>query len=128
MSISASYSRPRPSGGRELWTWLFMRFSGLVLILLALGHMVLMHLVHSVDEITYAFVAGRYAGWLWRGYDLLMLTLAMLHGSAGLRILIDDYIHSPRCRAAALGALFLLGGGLLLLGMYVALFFRPVPA
>ncbi len=126
MSSSVAYGHPRPSGGHELWAWLFMRVSGLVLIFLALGHMVLMHLIHSVDEVNYAFVAGRYAGWLWRGYDLLMLTLAMLHGTSGLRILIDDYVHSPRWRAVALGALFLIGGALVLLGMYVALFFRPV--
>ncbi len=61
---SASYSRPRPTGGLELWSWLFMRLSGLLLLFLALGHLVIMHLVHNVDEISYAFVASRYAGWL----------------------------------------------------------------
>jgi len=124
---SASYSRPRPTGGLELWSWLFMRLSGLLLLFLALGHLVIMHLVHNVDEISYAFVASRYAGWLWRGYDLLLLVLAMLHGVNGTRILIDDYVHHPAWRRAALGALYAVCGSLLLLGTGVALFFKPLP-
>jgi len=124
--ISASYSRPKPTGGLELWSWLFMRLSGLVLLFLALGHLVLMHLVHNVDEISYAFVAGRYAGWFWRGYDLVMLLLAMLHGTNGVRILIDDYIHDNTWRLVTLAALYLVCGGLALLGTGVALFFNPV--
>ena len=126
MSLSSSYSRPRPVGGLELWSWLFMRISGLALLLLALGHMTLMHLIHTVEEVNYAFVAARYAGWIWRGYDLLMLVLAMFHGGNGLRILIDDYVHHPAWRAVAVGALHLMGSGLLLLGIWVALFFKPV--
>ncbi len=126
MSISSSYSRPKPSGGLELWSWLFMRISGLLLLGLALGHLVLMHLIHNVDEINYAFVASRYTGWFWRGYDLLMLTLAMVHGTNGVRILIDDYVHSPAWRRLALGLLYLVCGGLLLLGIGVAIFFQPL--
>ena len=124
-SLSSSYARPRPSGGLELWSWVFMRVSGLALLLLALGHLVIMHLIHNVDEINYAFVAQRYAGWFWRGYDALLLALAMIHGTTGMRILIDDYVHAPRWRAAALGTLYLIGSVLLLLGAYVAIFFRP---
>jgi len=126
MPLSSSYGRSRPEGGAELRAWLFMRISGLILLFLALGHLVLMHLIHNVDEISYAFVAGRYAGWFWRGYDLAMLVLAMAHGINGARILIDDYVHAPRGRAIAVGALYLVCGGLLVLGAGVALFFKPV--
>lgn len=126
MSLSAAYGRPKPAGGLELWSWLFMRGSGLLLLGLALGHLVLMHLIHNVDEISYDFVAGRYAGWFWRGYDLLLLTLAMIHGTNGARILIDDHLTASRWRRVALGLLYTLCGGLLLLGIGVALFFTPV--
>lgn len=126
MALSASSGRPKPDGGLELWSWQFMRLSGLVLVFLALGHMVLMHLIHSVDEINYAFVAGRYAGWFWRGYDLLMLLLAMLHGTNGARVLIDDYVHPPAAHRFALGLLYAVCGGLVLLGLYVAVFFQPM--
>jgi succinate dehydrogenase / fumarate reductase membrane anchor subunit len=103
-----------------------MRLSGLVLLGLALGHLVLMHLIHNVDEINYAFVASRYAGWLWRIYDLALLLLAMIHGTNGARVIIDDYLKG-RPRLAALAALYLVCGGLTLLGTYVALFFNPTP-
>ena len=103
-----------------------MRVSGLILLFLALGHLVLMHLIHNVDEINYTFVAGRYAGWFWRSYDLLMLVLAMIHGTNGTRILVDDYVHAPIWRRLALSVLYLVCGGLLLLGVSVALFFQPV--
>ncbi len=126
MTLSAAYGRPKPTGGHELWSWVFMRVSGLVLLFLALGHLILMHLIHNVEEINYAFVAQRYAHWLWRGYDLTMLVLAMLHGTNGVHVLIDDYIHHPRWHRVALGALYLICGGLTLLGVGVALFFKPV--
>ena len=125
-SLSSSYSRAKPTGGLELWSWVFMRVSGLALLLLALGHLVIMHLIHNVDEINYAFVAQRYAGWFWRGYDALLLALAMIHGTTGARILIDDYVHAPRWRAASLAVLYLICGSLILLGAYVAFFFQPI--
>lgn len=125
---SLSYSTPKPTGGPELWSWLFMRLSGLALLVLALGHLVIMHLINNVDAIDYDFVASRYAGWFWRGYDLLLLVLAMLHGLNGMRILIDDYIHPSFWHRLTIGALRLLGGGFLLLGIYVILFFQPTLA
>ncbi len=126
MSLSESYSRPRPSGGIELWSWLFMRLSGVALLLLAVGHMVIMHLINNVDQMNYAFVAARWQSWFWRGYDLLLLTLAMIHGVAGMRVICTDYIHEPGRLRAALGAIYLFCGGLMALGLYVAIFFQPV--
>ena len=127
MSLSSSYGRPRPTGGLELWSWLFMRLSGLVLLLLALGHLVIMHLIHNVDEINYAFVANRYAGWFWRGYDLLLLVFAMIHGTNGARIIIDDYVSAKPWRSLAHKLLYGICGALCVLGIGVALFFKPLP-
>ena len=124
---SSSPGTPRPSGGLELWSWLFMRLSGLLLLLLALGHLVIMHVIHSVDEIDYVFVATRYTGWLWRGYDGLLLVLAMVHGTNGARILIDDYLSHAVWRRVALSALYLTCGSLLVLGVGVVVFFKPLP-
>ena len=125
-ALSSSYAQPRPSGWLELWTWVFMRVSGVVLLFLALGHLAIMHLVHNVEEINYAFVASRYHGWFWRAYDLAMVVLAMIHGVNGARILIEDYLHRPVVRRAALAGLYLVCGGLMLLGVWVALFFKPI--
>ena len=124
MSLSASYGRPKPAGGLELWSWLFMRLSGLLLLLLALGRLVIMHLVHNVDAINYAFVVSRYGHWFWRAYDLLMLVLAMIHGVNGTLVILDDFVPPTGWLRLALGSLYLVCGGLLVLGLYVALFFR----
>ncbi|MCA1726940.1 MAG: hypothetical protein LC722_04615, partial [Actinobacteria bacterium] len=38
--------RDRPAGrGAEFWWWLFMRLSGLVLLVLAVGHVLIMHVI-----------------------------------------------------------------------------------
>lgn len=91
MSATAQGTRPAPSGGIELFAWWFMRVSGLILVFLALGHLVIMHIIHNVDTIDYAFVAARFRTPFWRTYDWLMLTLAFLHGLNGARVIIDDY-------------------------------------
>ena len=126
MSLSDAYGRPRPSGGLELRSWIFMRVSGIVLLGLALGHLVIMHLLHSVHEIDYNFVVQRYTGWIWRAYDLAMLILAMIHGANGARVIIDDYSAGTRWRGLALGGLYAITGSLTLLGLYVAIWFHPV--
>jgi succinate dehydrogenase / fumarate reductase membrane anchor subunit len=40
----------------------------------------------------------RYDNPLWRLYDWLLLTLALLHGMNGLRVVIDDYVHERGAR------------------------------
>ena len=128
--ISAAGTRPQPTGGFELWSWVFMRVSGVALLGLALGHLWLMHILHTVDEIDYAFVAQRYGQALsvWRWYDMSLLVLAMLHGLNGVRILIDDYIHPPLWHRISCAALYMIGGAFLVVGAIVILIFQPQAA
>ncbi len=121
--LTPSGGRVRPSGGMELAAWVFMRISGLALLGLALGHLFIMHVFNSIHGINYDFVAGRYAGVFWRGYDLAMLWLAMIHGLNGLRTLMDDYLRSP-VRGVAVKGLYLVGAVFLLLGTWVIVMFR----
>jgi len=86
------------SGGWELASWYFMRLSGILLLGLALGHLVIMHVLHGVEAIDGQFVLGRLANPVWQVYDWLLLTLALLHGFNGLRIIVDDYVHAPAWR------------------------------
>ena len=125
MNVSSSYARPRPTSGAELYSWLFMRISGLVLLFLALGHLVIMHLINNVDRIDYQFVAARWAGWFWRGYDLVLLTLALIHGLNGLRVILDDYVP-PAWRRVSVRTLYLVGAVMLALGVFAAVSFHPV--
>ena len=123
--MNTSYgSKSKPSGGAELYAWIFMRLSGVVLLLLALGHLFIMHVFNSVHNIDYNFVAGRYAKLFWRGYDLTMLWLAMIHGLNGLRTILDDYLKGPT-RDVAVRALYVIGVAFLALGTYVIVMFKP---
>lgn len=132
MATRSTYGRPRPSGSNfELYSWLFMRVSGVLLIFLALGHLAIMHVINSVENIDYDFVAARLAGPLgavWRIYDLLLLTLALLHGLNGLRIVLDDYVRSPAWRAIGLSAVYVIGAVFLVVGALVLFSFQPQPA
>ena len=123
--MSRHRPQPRPAGGTELYAWLFMRISGVVLLLLALGHLFIMHVFNSVHNIDYDFVAARYLGLFWRGYDLMMLRLAMIHGMNGLRTLVDDYLRPP-WRGLTVKGLYAVGALFLILGTWVIIAFKPV--
>jgi succinate dehydrogenase / fumarate reductase membrane anchor subunit len=63
-----------------------------------------MHVTTDVACTTYQFVAQRYDNPLWRLYDWLLLTLALLHGMNGLRVVIDDYVRGRGARLIFLSA------------------------
>src|SRR3954470_17911139 len=90
------------SSGRsnfELYSWLFMRMSGVVLIVLVLGHLLIMNVLDGgVQRINFAFVAGRWSSPFWRTWDLLMLSLGALHRTNGLRTVITDYAERAQSR------------------------------
>lgn len=101
--------RPKPkSSGFELWSWFFMRVSGVVLIGLVLLHLFLVHVVTPIQDVNSAFIAGRWALPSWRWYDMIMLALGLIHGMNGVRVVADDYIHSPGWRTVV-GTLIWLG-------------------
>jgi len=92
----------RPAARRsnfELYSWLFMRLSGLLLVVLVLGHLFIMNILDGgVHRLNFAFVAGRWASPFWQFWDLSMLWLAQLHGGNGLRTIIDDYARKGSTR------------------------------
>lgn len=92
--------RPAPRRSNfELYSWLFMRLSGLALVVLVLGHLFIMNILGGgVHRIDFAFVAGRWASPFWQFWDLSMLWLAQLHGGNGLRTVIDDYARKDSTR------------------------------
>jgi succinate dehydrogenase / fumarate reductase, membrane anchor subunit len=121
-------ARPRPeASGRERFWWYFMRVSGLALVILALGHMFIMHVLVELTggEIDFAFVQSRWGSPFWRIYDFLLLVLAFLHGANGARIVIADYVANRRARSIVIGALLVISGIWVVLGMLVILFFDP---
>jgi succinate dehydrogenase / fumarate reductase membrane anchor subunit len=103
-----------------------MRISGVVLLFLALGHLAIMHLFNNIEVVNYDFVAARYMTPFWRTYDLVMLWLAMIHGTNGIRTLVDDYISARGWRLVSLSSLYVVSFIILALGSLVIFTFQPV--
>ena len=94
-----SGSRNKQRSNFELYSWLFMRISGIILIFLVLGHLFIMNILDGgVQRINFAFVAGRWASPFWQVWDLSMLWLALLHGGNGMRTIINDYAERDQTR------------------------------
>jgi succinate dehydrogenase / fumarate reductase membrane anchor subunit len=124
-------ARPRPSEpGLERFMWYFMRLSGLALVILAMGHMLIMHVLVQLtgQEINFAFVTSRWGTPFWRIYDLLLLVLALVHGVNGARIIIGDYIERGGLRRLLIAMLLAITFVWLLIGIFVIVSFNPVGA
>ena len=123
---AASRSRSaRSAGAFEAYSWLFMRASAVLLLVLVLLHFAIMHVINGVEQVNYSFVAARFATPFWRSYDLLMVLLALGHGLNGTRIIIDDYVHARAWRVFWMSALYAVGLVLALVGSLVILTFQP---
>jgi succinate dehydrogenase / fumarate reductase membrane anchor subunit len=118
--------RERPVGGAELWMWLFMRISGLLLLFLALGHLLIMHLFETgAERIDFGFVATRWESPLWRTWDWMLLMLALIHGVNGLRNITLDYVKPAGLRAAITLLSYVIAFVLMVLGTIIVVTFDP---
>lgn len=123
------YTRPPRRGVNwEKAGWLYMRISGVVLVVLILGHLfVNLMLGEGVKGIDFAFVAGKWASPFWQVWDVLMLWLALIHGANGMRTIINDYATNAGLRVTLKtfvgGAMVIL----IVLGTLVATTFDPCP-
>ena len=71
----------------EMFAWLGMRLSGVVLVVLIFGHLFVNLMVgDGIHAIDFGFVGGKWANPFWQIWDLLLLWLAMLHGTNGIRV------------------------------------------
>lgn len=110
----------------ELLGWLFMRLSGVVLVVLVLGHLLIQLVLDGgVTKVGFAFVAGRWASPFWQAWDLIMLWLAMLHGGNGLRTVINDYAERANTRFWLKALLFTATAFTIVLGTLVIFTFDP---
>ncbi len=125
----ASPETRRPFQGRsrfELWAWLFMRLSGILLLFLAVGHVLIMHVFETgVERVNFDFVVERWSGVFWRTWDWMMLSLALLHGINGVRVIAQDYVRRPGRRLAVNWAFGIVGFTLFVLGTFIVFTFDP---
>lgn len=119
--------KPVPQGRNqfERAMWLFMRYSGLILVFLALSHFWLQHLLIGTQAIT---TAQTVVFWgeqgqaislgqvLFRMYYGVLLILAMMHGLNGLRQVAYDYLQNPVVYRLFMGAMAVLIGAFTVLG------------
>jgi succinate dehydrogenase / fumarate reductase membrane anchor subunit len=110
----------------EMYSWIFMRMSGLLLIVLVLGHLLIMNVLDGgVQRINFGFVAGRWASPFWRTWDLMQLWLAELHGTNGMRTIINDYAVRDTTRFWLKMLLYTSAFLILVLGTLVIFTFDP---
>jgi len=117
--------RTRPTGRMELYAWLFMRVSGLILVIMVLVHFAIMHVINDIQDISFAFVVKRFATPFWISFDLIMLILALVHGLNGMRTIIDDFVRARKWRVVWLSTLYALGLIFLVVGTVTLVTFRP---
>lgn len=132
-TVQEVYERHFPSGASpsswEVWSWFFIRISGLLLLFLVLGHLAIMHVFGGgIQRVDFDFVAARWHGVFWRSYDWLLLSLALLHGANGTRTIIHDYIHTNGLRVAAKAVLYTATFVFLSVGTLVIVTFSPTLA
>lgn len=115
-------------GNWELYGWVFMRASGVVLLVLIFGHL-FVNLVagEGISAIDFGFVAGKWATPFWQVWDLLMLWLAMIHGTNGVRTIINDYAERDSLRLVLKLALYTAFTVAVVLGTLVIFTFDPCP-
>lgn len=95
--------------GTERAFWYFLRISGVVLVVFALGHLFITHYINVPSETVFEFVAARWANPLWRTFDLILLFSALWHGVVGMRMILTDLINSKPARQLAHALLWFIG-------------------
>jgi succinate dehydrogenase / fumarate reductase membrane anchor subunit len=126
--VIAQYgAHAKPAGGSpfEIFSWYFFRWTGIALVVLVMVHLLLMHVFTDVSMTTYNFVAQRYQNPFWRTYDLVLLTLSLLHGVNGLRVIVEDYVSSHFWRLVSQSVLGLTVLVFWLMGTMTIITFHP---
>jgi succinate dehydrogenase / fumarate reductase membrane anchor subunit len=129
-AVPVKHSRYRRVGiGRgnfELWSWVFMRGSGVLLLVLVFGHLfVNLMMGQGIHAIDFAFVGQKWSNPFWQVWDMLMLWLAELHGFNGVRTIINDYTEKDSTRWILKGLLVASALLVMVLGTLVIFTFDP---
>ena len=113
----------------EKWGWVYMRASGVVLVVLIFGHLFVNLMIgDGVKALDFAFVGGKLSSPFWQVWDTLLLWLALIHGANGMRTINNDYAHNRLVGLVLKGAILAATVVLLILGTLVIYTFDPCPA
>lgn len=122
-------SNPKKGINWEKWGWIYMRASGVLLVVLIFGHLFVNLMTgDGIKQIDFAFVGGKLSDPFWQWWDLLLLWLALIHGANGMRTIVNDYVIRRGIAKTLKVALFLATALLIVLGTLVIFTFDPCPA
>ncbi len=110
--------------GADQLSWYFFRVSGVLLVVLACGHLFITHYLNVPSETTFDFVSERWANPLWRTFDWLLLLMALWHGLMGLRISVTDYVRPAGWRVIGHSTVWVFGLVFTVLGSITILTFN----
>lgn len=118
--------RSRKGANWEKYGWLFMRVSGAILVALIFTHLI-SNLVmgKGITGIDFAFVAGKWASPVVQWLDFTMLVLALIHGTNGMRTIVNDYVERNGLRKTLVWTLWTICAALIVLGTLVIFTFDP---
>jgi succinate dehydrogenase / fumarate reductase, membrane anchor subunit len=118
--------RRRRGANLEKWGWIYMRASGVLLVVLIFGHLFVNLMTGTgIHQLDFAFIAGKFATPFWQWWDVLMLWLALIHGANGMRTIVNDYVSHQVARRVLVWALWLSAAFLIVLGTLVVFTFDP---
>ena len=110
-------ARAAYGNNNELAWWVFMRISGFLLVFLVFAHVFINNILIDAGTIDYDYVAQRIARPSVKIMDSFLLGLALLHGTNGLRYVVDDYFKRAQTRFWVKAVLYTVVAAVFVLGV-----------
>lgn len=122
-------SERKPGTNWERIGWTYMRVSGVLLVILVFVHLYSNLIAgEGVSQIGFAFVVeNKFSVPFWLIWDGLLLVLALIHGTNGMRTLVNDYVYKPGPRKALTATLWIACAVEIILGLIVLITFAVEP-
>lgn len=119
-------AKAQATGNAELFWWVFMRISGIVLLFLVLGHIYMTFIaVPEYVSASYEAIVTKLQQPVWKLYNWLIMVLAGLHGLNGARYVIEDYITDKGKRFWVKSLVYTVAGVILVWGTIGLYTFKP---
>ena len=100
-------------------SYVLLRFTGVALAFLALGHFFLTHIANDVAETGSEFILSRWSSLFWIIWDSALLICCAAHILAGSLIIVYDYSEDKKKRSTRSKIVFSTIGVFLTIGLIV---------